>query len=59
MGVWYVRENVRELFRGKPEIFDNIQDSVNYVSKFTKVDISVWKVKSNNMKYLVSNLDNY
>ncbi len=59
VGVWYVRENVRELFRGKPEIFDNIQDSVNYVSKFTKVDISVWKVKSNNMKYLVSNLDNY
>jgi hypothetical protein len=59
VGVWYVRENVRELFKSKPERFDTIGDAVKYVSKFTAVDIKEWKAKSNNIKYLVSNLDNY
>lgn len=59
VGVWYVRENVRELFRSKPEKFDTLNDAIKYVSKFTAVDIKAWKAKSNNMKYLVSNLDFY
>ncbi len=59
VGVWYVRENVRELFRSKPEKFDTVNDAIKYVSKFTAVDIKAWKAKSNNMKYLVSNLDFY
>ena len=59
VGVWYVRENVRELFRSKPERFDTVNDAVKYVSNFTAVDIKAWKAKSNNLKYLVSNLDNY
>ena len=59
VGVWYVRENVRELFRSKPERFDTVKDAVKYVSNFTAVDIKAWKAKSNNLKYLVSNLDNY
>jgi hypothetical protein len=59
VGVWFVRENVREMFKQKPEKFDNLNDAINYVSKFTKVDIKKWKDKSNNIKYLVSNLDNY
>lgn len=59
VGVWYVRENVRELFRSKPERFDTVNDAVKYVSRFTAVDIKAWKAKSNNLKYLVSNLDNY
>ncbi len=59
VGVWYVRENVRELFKVRPEKFDTIGDAIKYVSKFTAVDIKAWKAKSNNMKYLVSNLDNY
>ncbi len=59
VGVWYVRENVRELFRSKPEKFDTVNDAIKYVSKFTAVDIKAWKAKSNNMKYLVSNLDLY
>ncbi|WMT50806.1 MAG: Nre family DNA repair protein [Ferroplasma sp.] len=59
VGVWYVRENVRELFRSKPERFDTVNDAIKYVSRFTAVDIKAWKAKSNNLKYLVSNLDNY
>ena len=59
VGVWYVRENVRELFRSKPERFDTVNDAVKYVSNFTAVDIKAWKAKSNNLKYLISNLDNY
>jgi hypothetical protein len=59
VGVWYVRENVRRLFRSKPERFDTINDAIKYVSKFTAVDINAWKAKSNNIKYLVSNLDFY
>ena len=37
VGVWYVRENVRELFRSKPERFDTVNDAVKYVSNFTAV----------------------
>ena len=59
VGVWYVRENVRELFKVIPEKFDTINDAIKYVSRFTAVDIKAWKAKSNNIKYLVSNLDYY
>ncbi|MEM0139066.1 MAG: Nre family DNA repair protein [Ferroplasma sp.] len=59
IGVWFVRENVRELLKSEPHKFDTIYDAIAYVGKFTKVDIGKWKAKSNNVKYLESNLDNY
>ena len=57
IGVWYVRENVREMFKSRPEKFDNIDNAIKYISKFTKVKIEEWKHKSNNIKYIRSNLD--
>ncbi len=57
LGVWYVRDNIRELFKAKPEKFDNIDDVIKYVSKFTRADINEWVRKSYNIKNIKSNLD--
>jgi len=57
LGVWYVRDNIRELFKSKPEKFDNIDDAIKYVSKFTKVNVNEWVHKSYNIKNIKSNLD--
>ncbi len=59
LGVWYVRENVRELFRSEPEKFDNVYSALDYIAKFTRVDIKKWTARSNNLKYIMSNLDSY
>lgn len=42
VGVWYVRENMRLMFSGKPEIFDTLDEAVNYLSGFMEVDPSRW-----------------
>uniref|UniRef100_A0A7J3ZJU2 DNA repair protein n=1 Tax=Fervidicoccus fontis TaxID=683846 RepID=A0A7J3ZJU2_9CREN len=42
IGVWFVRENLREMFSTKPVEFDELKDALRYVSGFTKLDISVW-----------------
>ncbi|MGC9153137.1 MAG: Nre family DNA repair protein [Vulcanisaeta sp.] len=46
IGVWWVRENVRAMFKGPYEKFNNIQDALNYVSRFLKIPISTWISRS-------------
>ena len=46
VGVWYVRENMRQLFNVKPEIFDTLEDAVSYISQFMLVTLPRWKEKS-------------
>ena len=46
VGVWYVRENMRELFRIKPEIFDTLDDAIKYISQFMVVNPDKWKENS-------------
>lgn len=42
VGVWFVRENVRELFKGKPEKFPELDDALKYVDQVLKVKSSTW-----------------
>ncbi|QRF75922.1 hypothetical protein Thermo_01431 [Thermoplasmatales archaeon] len=46
VGVWYVRENVREMFRSKPESFSSYQEALNHIASFLTVPVSMWKQKS-------------
>ncbi|MEM0155451.1 MAG: Nre family DNA repair protein [Thermoplasmataceae archaeon] len=46
VGVWYVRENVREMFRSKPERFSSYDEAVNYIGSFLTVPLKFWRQKS-------------
>jgi len=46
IGVWYVRENMRELFRSRPVEFDSLDDSIRYVSRFLRVPAENWLRRS-------------
>lgn len=46
LGVWYVRENMREMFRSKPLHFDTLDASIAYLSRITKVPIERWRSES-------------
>ena len=60
MGVWYVRENMRELFRSQPVQFDTLDEAIAYISKFMKVEPSRWTGRSKVVPALkYNNLDRY
>ncbi|WP_241761833.1 Nre family DNA repair protein [Thermoplasma acidophilum] len=46
VGVWFVRENMRRLFAQKPEVFDTIDEAMNYVSEWMRVPPEKWKSNS-------------
>ncbi|MCL5441885.1 MAG: Nre family DNA repair protein [Candidatus Thermoplasmatota archaeon] len=46
VGVWYVRENVREMFRSKPERFSSYQEALKYIASFLTVPVNKWRQKS-------------
>ncbi len=46
VGVWFVRENLRKMFKEKPVIFDTLEQSLGYISRLMKVPLSLWKKKS-------------
>jgi len=46
VGVWEVRENVRNAFRNKPTIFSNLTEALNHVSLKLRIPISEYKKKS-------------
>ncbi len=60
VGVWYVRENMRELFRSQPVQFDTLDEAIAYISKFMKVEPSRWTGRSKVVPALkYNNLDRY
>ena len=42
VGVWNVRESVRMMFKNKPEIFDTLQEALNFASKKLTIPIQKW-----------------
>lgn len=42
VGVWFVRENLRELFRQKPVECETLEDALRYISSFMKVPVGKW-----------------
>ncbi|RDD52252.1 hypothetical protein BA065_02715 [Nanoarchaeota archaeon NZ13-N] len=54
IGVWFVRENLRETFKQKPLEFDNIKEVIEYVSKKTKIDFNEWIKRSYLLRKVIS-----
>lgn len=46
IGVWFVRENVRALFRSKPERYDSLREVLDRLGGSTRLPLSVWLEKS-------------
>ncbi len=61
IGVWYVRENLRALFRGKPKRFSSLEELLRDIKDLTKVPLNVWVRRSAILSKLLRNrrLDEY
>ncbi|MHB8397013.1 MAG: Nre family DNA repair protein [Thermoplasmataceae archaeon] len=46
VGVWFVRENVREMFASSPMLFDDYGKALEYMQSFFKVPAERWRQKS-------------
>jgi len=46
VGVWFVRENIREMFKKKPLTFDSIEPVFTYLKEILRVDLKKWLSKS-------------
>jgi len=46
IGVWFVRENARALFRSKPERYDSLREVLERLGRSTRLPLSVWLEKS-------------
>ncbi len=46
IGVWFVREQLRAMFKNKPMIFDTLNDALNYAMKYLKIPLNKWIEKS-------------
>ncbi len=42
IGVWFVRENVRAMYRSEPRIFNNIREALRELDKHTRLGSSTW-----------------
>lgn len=56
VGVWFVRENVRALFRETPKIFTSINELINYLMdlKVTRVPMNTWIKRSYLMRTILT-----
>ncbi len=56
IGVWFVRENVRALFRSKPEKFDDLGEALSYMASHLKLPLDIWYSRSHVVKILRTTL---
>ena len=60
VGVWYVRENLREMFNSKPLQLDDIESCILYLKTQMKIPVEKWLSKSTIYRYLkAGSLDRY
>ncbi|MGC8583737.1 MAG: Nre family DNA repair protein [Thermoproteus sp.] len=52
VGVWFVRENVRALFKERPEKFDDLGEALAYMASHLRLPLDVWYSKSRVVKIL-------
>lgn len=50
IGVWQVRENVRNAMRQKPHIFKSFENCIQYIGSKFDIPISKWMIKSELLK---------
>jgi hypothetical protein len=46
LGVWNVRENVREAMKKEPMKFESLENALNYISTRLKIPLKIWLSKS-------------
>jgi hypothetical protein len=46
IGVWFVRESVRALFRSRPERYDSLGEVLERLGRSTRLPLGVWLEKS-------------
>lgn len=56
IGVWFVRENVRAMFKDKPIGFNSLEDLLKYLieRKVTRADLNTWVRKSHIIRLLLT-----
>ncbi len=60
VGVWYVRENLREMFRSKPLVFDDLESSLSFLRREMRVPLHRWTSNSEIFRYIkTGSLDRY
>ena len=42
IGVWFVRENLRAMFKSQPRVFDSITEVLEYLKGVLTIDIGTW-----------------
>ncbi|MCX8150360.1 MAG: Nre family DNA repair protein [Candidatus Bathyarchaeota archaeon] len=53
VGVWQVRENVRNAMRQKPCLFKTLQDSLKFVSRRFEIPLANWVIQSKLLRQLL------
>lgn len=53
VGVWEVRESVREALRNPPQVFDSLEDALEYLSIIIKTKINQLLAASENLRYYI------
>lgn len=54
IGVWYVRENVRAMFRERPEKFDDLGEALKFMASQLKLPLDLWYSRSHIVRLLRS-----
>jgi hypothetical protein len=50
VGVWQVRENVRNAMRQKPHLFNTLDESLKFISRRFKIPLRRWILQSELLK---------
>jgi len=53
IGVWFVRESARALFRSKPERYDGLREVLERLGRSTRLPLSVWLERSALLKRML------
>lgn len=56
VGVWFVRENVRAMFKSKPQRFDDLDEALAYMASALRLPLDVWYSRSHVARALRSKL---
>ncbi len=53
LGVWVIRETVRAALKGKPQVFEEVNEALEYVKMNLKVEWDYWRAKSRLLELLI------
>lgn len=54
IGVWFVREQLREMYRGRPYVVETVGEALNILDKYSAIGSKIWREKSYIIKKILS-----